>query len=158
MSVFGHFFPGVTTYNVGKVSTVCKRCKYQEESLDKERQTLLPWWYGSGSGSYRIQSFWPRQIQIRESCFKSDLFDKIWINVLEICIYSGLLFQNFLLENLKNTWSLVWVLWCTELLISYERIQDVYPGSWILIFSITDPGSWFFPSQIPDLHQRIEVF
>jgi hypothetical protein len=34
------------------------------------------------------------------------------------------------------------------------------PGclSRIRIFSIPDPGSEFFPSRIPDLHQRIEVF
>jgi hypothetical protein len=38
---------------------------------------------------------------------------------------------------------------------SVLRILDVYPGSRIRIFSIPDPGSEFFPSRIPDPHQRI---
>ncbi len=35
------------------------------------------------------------------------------------------------------------------------RIRDVYPGYQIRIFSIPDPGYEFFPSGIPDRHQRI---
>jgi hypothetical protein len=31
------------------------------------------------------------------------------------------------------------------------RIRDVYPGSWIRLFSIPDPGSELSPSWIPDL-------
>jgi hypothetical protein len=38
------------------------------------------------------------------------------------------------------------------------RIRDVYPRSQIRFFSIPDPTYKFFPSQIPDPHQRIEVF